>query len=145
MANTKSLLVEFGDGASPESFAHLCTINTNREFTMEASTVDDPIVDCTAPDSPAWTGRVIDTLSAGVSGEGTMDPLTYGVLRDFFLAAAPFNARVTIDLPGAQGGGYYFGSFVMTNLGIAKEGRMGTVSCSVELQSAGAIGWMDAA
>lgn len=145
MANTRSLLIEFGDGGSPETFAHLCTINTSRDFTLEASPVEDPIVDCTAPDSPAWIARVIDTLSAGVSGEGTMDPLTYGVLRDFMLAAAPFNVRITIDLTGAAGGGYYYGSFVMTNLGIAKDGRQGLVSCSVELQSAGAIGWTDAA
>ena len=145
MANTRSLLIEIGDGASPENFAHLCTINTNREVNFETTTVDDPDVDCTDPDSVAWTDRVADTKSSSISGEGRMDPLTYGVLRDYDLAGAIFNVRVNIAIPGAQGGGYYQGPYLITSLGLAKEGRVGTVTCSVEMQSAGKITWTDAA
>lgn len=144
MAKTQKLLIEFGDGESPEEFAFNCSINTNREFTIEGSTIDATTPNCVDPDAPAWVGRVIDTLSAGISGEGTMDPISWGALRDRMLAAVAFNARVTLDLAGAQGGGYFAGSFVMTSLGVAKEGR-GFVYCSVELQSDGAITWTDAA
>ncbi|QTL01913.1 hypothetical protein J5J86_13970 [Aquabacter sp. L1I39] len=143
MAKTQKLLIEFGDGESPEEFAFNCSINTSREFTIEGSTIDATTPNCVDPDAPAWVGRVIDTLSAGISGEGTMDPISWGALRDRMLAAVPFNARVTLDLTGAQGGGYFAGAFVMTSLGVAKEGR-GFVSCSVELQSDGAITWTDA-
>ena len=144
MAKTQKLLIEFGDGGSPEDFAFNCSINTNREFTIEATSLEATDPNCVDPDAPAWIGRAIDTLSAGITGEGTMDPLSWGALRDFMLAAEPINMRVTLDLPGAQGGGYFSGSFVMTSLGAAKEGR-GFVTCSVELQSNGAIAWTDAA
>lgn len=144
MAKTRALLIEFGDGGSPEEFAFNCSINTNRDFTIEGTTVEATTPNCVNPDAPAWVGRAIDTLSAGISGEGTMDPISWGALRDRILAGEPFNCRATLDLPGAQGGGYFLGAFVMTSLGVAKEGR-GFVTCSVEMQSDGEITWTDAA
>jgi len=144
MAKTRKLLIEFGDGGDPEDFAFNCSINTNREFTIEGQAIEQTDPNCVDPDAAAWVGRVIDTLSAGVTGEGTMDPISWGALRDRMLEAEAFNVRITLDLPGAQGGGYFSGSYVMTSLGVAKEGR-GFVTCSVALQSAGAITWTDAA
>lgn len=144
MAKTQKLLIEFGDGEIPEEFAFNCSINTNREFTIEATTVEATDPNCTDPDAPAWVARVIDTLSAGISGAGTMESISWGALRDRMLAGVPFNVRVTLDLPGAQGGGYFQGAYVMTSLGAAKEGR-GFVSCSVAMSSDGAITWTDAA
>lgn len=144
MAKTRKLLIEFGDGETPEVFGFNCSINTSRDFTVEATTVDAATPNCTDPDAVTWISRAIDTMSAGISGEGTMDPISWGALRDRMLAAEPFRCRVTLDIPGAEGGGYFSGMFVMTSLGIAKEGR-GFVSCSVELQSDGAITWTDAA
>jgi len=144
MAKTQKLLIEFGDGEAPEEFAFNCSINTTREFTLEASTVEATEPNCIDPDAPAWVARVVDTLSAGITGEGTMDPISWGALRDRMLAAVAFICRITLDLPGAQGGGHFQGAFIMTNLGVAKEGR-GFVSCSVSLASDGAIVWTDAA
>lgn len=144
MATTKSLLIQFGDGALPEVFAHNCSINTTREFTLEASTVDGTAPDCDNMDAPAWVLRSIDTLSAGISGAGTMDPVSWGVLRTKMLAGASFNMRVKLDLPLASGGGYFSGAFVINSLGAAKEGK-GYVTCSVSLQSDGEITWTDAA
>lgn len=144
MAKTQKLLIEFGDGGGPEEFAFNCTINTSREFTLTATAVEATDPNCVDPDAPSWVARAIDTLSAGITGEGTMDPISYGALRDRMLAAEPFNVRVTLDLPGASGGGYFQGSYVMTSLGLAKEGK-NFVSASVELASNGAITWTDAA
>ncbi len=144
MAKTRALLIEFGDGETVEEFGFNCSINTNRDFTIEGTTVEATTPNCATPDAPAWVSRAIDTLSAGISGEGTMDPISWGVLRDKMLAAEAFNCRVTLDIPGAQGGGYFAGAFVMTSLGVAKEGR-GFVTCSIEMQSDGEIAWTDAA
>lgn len=144
MAKTRKLLIEFGDGGSPEDFGFNCSINTNREFTIEATTIEATDPNCTDPDAPAWVARVVDTLSAGVNGEGTMDPLSYGALRARMLAGESFNVRVTLDIPGNQGGGWFQGAYVMTSLGTAKEGR-GFVTTSVALQSDGPVTWTDAA
>lgn len=144
MATTQKLLIQFGDGAEPEQFLYNCTINTTREFTLEGTTVDGNEPNCEDPDAPTWVVRAIDTLSAGITGAGTMDPLSYAVLRGYMLAAEAFNVRVKLDLPSAQGGGYFEGQYVMTSLGVAKEGK-GFVTANVALSSNGAVAWVDAA
>ncbi|CDZ43194.1 Hypothetical protein NGAL_HAMBI1146_59670 [Neorhizobium galegae bv. officinalis] len=144
MATTKKLLLQFGDGAVPEVFAHACTINTSQDFTVEATTTDATEPNCADPDAPGWVLRSVDTLSASVNGAGTMDPMSYGTLRDKQLSGEPINVRVLIDLPLAQGGGWYAGRYIITSLGVAKEGK-GYVSCTVALQSDGEVAWIDAA
>lgn len=143
MATTKKLLTQFGDGAVPEEFAHACTINTSQDFTVEATTVDATDPNCQNPDAPGWVLRSVDTLSASINGAGTMDPMSWARLRDVQLSGEPINARVLLDLPAAQGGGWYAGRFVITSLGIAKEGK-GYVSCTVALQSDGEVKWVAA-
>jgi hypothetical protein len=143
MATTKKLLIQFGDGASPEEFNHSCTINTSQDFTIEATTTDATEPNCEDPDAPGWVLRAVDTLSAGINGAGTMDPMSFGALRDHMLAGQPFNVRVLLDLPSAQGGGHFQGRYVMTSLGIAKEGK-GYVSSTVAMSSDGEIAWVAA-
>jgi hypothetical protein len=61
------------------------------------------------------------------------------------LAGASFAVRATLaGLAGAAGGGYFEGNYVMTSLGLAKEGK-GYVTSTVALSSDGEITWTDAA
>lgn len=143
MAATRKLLIEFGDGGSPEDFAFNCSINTNREFTLSATMTEWTEPSCVDPDAPSWQRRAVDMLSAGITGAGTMDPLSYGALRDMFLAGVAINMRVKLDLALAAGGGHFAGAFLVTSLGVAKEGK-GVATCTIELQSDGAITWVDA-
>ncbi len=144
MATTKKLLTQFGDGKTPENFAHACTINTSQDFTIEATTTDATEPNCLDPDAPGWVLRSVDTLSASINGAGTMDPESWAKLRDTQISGEPINARVLIDLPKAKGGGWYAGRFVITSMGIAKEGK-GYVSCTIALQSDGEVKWVEAA
>ncbi|MDQ1183581.1 phage tail tube protein [Agrobacterium larrymoorei] len=144
MATTKKLLTQFGDGATPENFAHSCTINTSQDFTIEATTTDATEPNCAAPDAPGWVLRSVDTLSASINGAGTMDPESFAKLRDKQLSGEPINTRVLLDLPKAKGGGWYAGRFIITSLGIAKEGK-GYVSSTIALQSDGEVKWVAAA
>lgn len=143
MATTKKLLIQFGDGAAPEEFTHACTINTSQDFTIEATTTDATEPNCEDPDAPGWVLRAVDTLSAGINGAGTMDPMSFGALRDHALSGQPFNVRVLLDLPAGQGGGHFQGRYVMTSLGLAKEGK-GYVSTTVAMSSDGEIAWIAA-
>jgi Phage tail tube protein len=144
LATTKKLLIQFGDAASPEVFAHSCTINTSQDFSIEATTTDATEPNCEDPNAPGWVLRSVDTLSASINGAGTMDPVSFGVLRDNMLSGEPFNVRVTLDgLTSIKGGGHFAGRYVMTNLGLAKEGK-GYVTSTVALQSDGEIKWVPA-
>lgn len=144
MAVTKQLLIQFSDGETPETWAHSCTINSSQEFSIEATTTDASAPNCEDPDAPNWILRSVDTLSAGINGAGTMDPVSWGVLRDKVLAGEPFAVRVTLGgLTAVLGGGHFEGNYVLINLGIAKEGK-GYVSSTIALQSDGEIKWVPA-
>ncbi|MDB5574986.1 MAG: hypothetical protein JWR80_162, partial [Bradyrhizobium sp.] len=133
----------FSDGGSPANWDHACTINTTREFTLDGSASEATAPNCDNLDAPDWVLRTIDTLSAGISGAGTMDPPSYGTLRDKMLAGESFPVRVVVGGTGAQGGGYYQGNYVMTSLGGAKAGK-GYLTSTVAMSSDGEITWTDA-
>lgn len=144
MATTRKLLVQIGDGATPEEFKHSCTINTTQDFTFEATTTDGTEPNCEDPNAPNWVLRAVDTLSANINGAGTADPVSYGVLRTKMLTGEEFNVRVLLDgLTSVQGGGYFEGKYVMTSLGLAKEGK-GYVTSTVAMQSSGKVDWVPA-
>lgn len=144
MATTRKLLIQFGDGAAVEEFKNSCTINTTQDFTLEATTTDGTEPDCEDPNAPNWVLRAVDTLSAGINGAGTMDPVSYGVLRTKMLVGEEFKVRVLLDgLTALQGGGYFEGAYVMTSLGVAKEGK-GYVTSTVALASSGKVEWVPA-
>lgn len=144
MATTTKLLIQIEDTPGSGTYAVNCSINTTKEFTLEASTNDFVEPNCEDEQAPNWQGRIVDILSAGINGAGTTDPASFGKLRSWMLSAEPRNVRVKIDLALASGGGYFEGPFVMTSLGVAKEGK-GIVSSTMAFQSAGAITWTDAA
>lgn len=145
MATTNKLLIQIEAVAGSGIYSVNCSINTTREFALEASTQDFVEPNCETPEAPGWQGRVIDVLSASINGAGTTDPVSFGILRDLFLAAEPFNIRVKLDIPLAAGGGYFQGPYLITNLGLAKEGGKGIVSSNMTFQSAGEVTWVDAA
>lgn len=143
MGTTRKLLIQFGDRESPETFAYNCSINTTQDFTIEATTTDSTEPNCEDPNAPAWVLRAVDTLSAGINGAGTTDLLSFAVLREHMMSGEAFNVRVLFDESSAAGGGYFQGRYVMTTLGVAKEGK-GYVSSTVALSSDGAVEWVAA-
>jgi predicted secreted protein len=132
-------LLKIGDGASPEVFSAPCGL-TSRSFDLTASTNDQTVPDCSDDDLAAWTARAIDALSGTISGSGVMDRTSLADYRTWFLSTLPKNCRIQIVATGANGGGYFEGSFLLTKLTLGGErGQKATVE--IELQSDGAITW----
>lgn len=66
------ILVQIGDGADPEVFAHDCMINGSRAYTRTASTKDQRIPNCTDPSKPDKTVRSVDSTDSTISGDGLL-------------------------------------------------------------------------
>jgi hypothetical protein len=142
------LLIQLGDGASPEVFAAPCAI-TAKGINFTANTQDDEIADCDDPDAPIWVARGISSLSAGITGSGTLalkhgSDFPFEDWRDWFLSGDPRNIRVKFDVTGANGGGYYEMSAVLTTFNQTGEGK-GLVQLELGIASAGVVEWEDAA
>lgn len=141
LAGTK-LLIQLGDGASPEVFAAPCALST-KSFNLEAASNDFNVPDCDDPDLPVWTERVVSALSAGVSGNGTLAMESFDEWRDWFLSGDPKNVRVKVDTTAGNNGGYFEMSAILSSLQIGgNQGELVTVE--VQMDSNGEVAWVDA-
>lgn len=138
------ILVKIGDGGSPETFAHNCSVNGARSFQLSAQTNDVNVPDCDDPDLMAWIEREKVSLGATVNGAGICNTPDIEFFFDYAADSDPKNCRIVVDTTGANGGGYFAGAFHCTDFQI--NGDRGTkADMSITLQSSGAITWTDAA
>jgi len=142
--NGTKLLIQIGDGASPETFAHDCLINTERGIVFASDENRQIIPDCDNPDDPAWSSLNKDGLTATINGSGMLHTASVEDFFDWFNSDTAKNVRVVINVAGADGGGYWSGAFKLTNFETTGT-RNEKATCSVTLGSDGAIVWTDAA
>ncbi len=140
VVNFSKFLVLVGDGASPEVFAAPCGL-TSRGITFTAETNDTNIPDCADEDAPSWLGRDTVSLSGEISGSGVLDLDALEVWQEFI--GERRNCRVKIDVPLAQNGGHWQGSFILTSFAVTGE-RGSKVSVEITLTSDGEVPWVPA-
>lgn len=136
------LLILVGNGASPELFEAPCGLTT-KALNLAATANEFNVPDCDDPEQPMFTERVIATLSAGVTGSGILSMADYDTWRNWYLSGQAQNIHVVINVPLAQGGGYYAMSAVLTALNhTGNQGELVTID--VEIQSNGEFTWVPA-
>lgn len=113
------LVVKVGDGASPEVFTRLCTINAERGITFNAQSNDATIPDCDDPDKMAWLAREVSTLSVDVTGGGMSHKQDVKKLWDWWSSGDTKNCQVIVDDDTAANvitfeGGFKLPQFDMT-------------------------------
>lgn len=127
-------LILLGDQASPEVFSAPCGLST-KGIDFSASTNDVNVPDCDDPDAPQWTERVINALSASVTGSGVMAAESFAKWKDWFLAADSRNVQAKIDEVTL---GYFSGAFVLT--GFRVTGNLGEkIQVELTMQNDGQV------
>lgn len=140
-----ALLVQIGDGGSPEAFAHDCLINTDRGIQNQSETNREVIPDCDNPDDPAWSTLYVDGLSSTITGAGMLHTTSLPDWDAWFRSGAGKNCRVLLNgVSLAKGGGYWAGSFKLTGYEVSGS-RNASATVSVTLESDGVVTWVDAA
>lgn len=142
--NGTKLLVQIGDGGSPETFAADCLINAERGIQFASDTNRQIIPDCDAPDTPAWSTLTKDGLNATVTGGGLLHTTSIPTWEAWFAGDEAKNCRVLVDVAGAVGGGYWAGAFKLTGWELTGN-RNEKATVSVTLESDGVVAWTDAA
>ncbi|PSJ64507.1 phage tail tube protein [Kumtagia ephedrae] len=142
--NGEQLLVQIGDGATPtEGFAHDCLINTERGIQFTSTTNDTVVPDCESPELPGWFQRNKDGLSATITGAGKVHTTSLENWWTWYAGDATKNVRVRINVPAADGGGYWQGAFHLTEFQVSGT-RKEHADVSVTLMNDGTITWTDA-
>ena len=68
----EKILVQIGNGADPEVFAHDCLINTGRSINLTASVSEQSIPNCLDPSLPDKIVRRVDSTDSNISGDGKL-------------------------------------------------------------------------
>lgn len=143
--NGKQLLVQIGDGGSPETFAHDCLINTERGIQFTSETNREPVSDCDDPEEPSWSRLDKTSKAATIPGAGRLHTSSIPSWWAWFNSNDAKNVRVLLNgVSGANGGGYWSGPFKLTGFEVTGP-ETGRATVSVTLESDGEVTWVDAA
>lgn len=129
----RTLLIQIGDGGSPEVFTNLCGLKT-RSFNLSANEVDTTIPDCTNPENAVQKTSEPGILNRTFSGSGTfVSSAMSTILMGHVNAAGVFNAKVVV--PGL---GTYSGSWMVSDFTF--EGEMeGNLQFNATFTAAGTL------
>lgn len=143
-ASWSKLIIQVGDGATPtEVFTAQCGL-TSKGISFSGDVNDVSVPDCDDPDAPAWAERTVATKSATVSGDGVLATDHREDWDEWFQSGVARNCRILIDIPLADGGGYYEGKFLLTTFTINGNQDDAKLTVEVEMQSDGPVVWVDA-
>lgn len=137
-ATGTKLLLKFGDGGSPETFAHYCSFTASRSVQLSAEETTDTIPDCDDPDAPAWVVSEITSLRVTATGEGMLNTPDYDALYDWCESTATRNAKLVLDVSAADGGVILSGGFKILNLELKGE-KGSKMNVSISISSDGPI------
>lgn len=144
VANGSKLLIRIDDVGNPGTFAHRCSINTRRGITFGSSPTDALIPDCDAPDEPGWMNREIDGLTADIVGDGMLDSASLNFFWTWYASGDARNLQVALDVPLADGGGYWEGAAVLSTFGASAGGRREKIEFTATMLSDGPFDWVPA-
>lgn len=125
------MLVEVGDGGSPEVFGAPCGLNA-KAFNATADTNDTIVPDCDDPDAPAWKERAVNALSRDITGSGVLAQEFLATWDAWFASGLSKNVRVTL---GAK---VWLGAYLLSQFQITSN-RGDKVQISITMQSDGQI------
>ena len=131
------LLIQIGDGMSPETFAHPCLINAERAFAVNVTMEESVIPDCADPTAPAWVSRDPDSISVDLTGQGIMDAASTDEYYQWAATGAKKNCRVVVD-SGGTNQRTYGGVAVLETFEISGT-RKGKATVSLSIKSDGAF------
>lgn len=94
VANGELILVQIGDGESPETFAHDCLINADRSISLSANMITNVVPRCDDPSAPAKTMRAVESTDSSIGGGGKMHSSSVKTWMDWLLSGEPKNVRV---------------------------------------------------
>lgn len=132
------LLLKVGDGASPEVFTAMCTINAARSITGDAATNDFNIPDCADPDALAAVIREKVSISYSVNGAGILNTPDVEDMNDWLQSPDSKNCQIIVDVPAADGGVIFEGAFHLTQFQITGD-RGAKMEANISLLSDGEV------
>lgn len=126
------LLVQIGDGESPETFAHPAMINTTRGITFTTATEADELPDLADPSLPAQTFRRARSFDTKIDGAGIVHSES---VKEYAVMASSGEIR---NIKVAVGNAIVTGPFILTSFQVSGE-RTKTTEAQFTFEQAGPV------
>lgn len=110
----RNLLIQIGDGNSPEVFTNLCGLKT-RSFDISTASVDTTIPSCTNPGGPVQKTSRPGQLSRTFTGSGAfVAGANMTLFMQHVIGGTVFNATVIVPGLGSFVGPYFVSSSTLS-------------------------------
>lgn len=133
------LVLKVGDGATPEVFTPICTINAARGITFNANTTEDSIPDCDDLQKLQWLIREKVSLSVDVTGAGKVHKADVKRLVDWQQSPDTTNCIVVLDDSEPDNVIEFEGAYHLTTFSMSGDPGSPSVTGDIALQSSGAV------
>lgn len=141
---TTRFVIQLGDGADPEVFAHTCGANSFG-VTLTNNLGENTVLDCTSPlDVPAAIVRHLESQDTSVTISGMVTTEAWPTWRAWADDGSEKNIKLFLDESSANGGGFWLLPAYLQQLELGKESS-GKVSFTSSISGAGSRAWTDAA
>lgn len=143
---TNNFLIHIGDGGDPtEAFAWLCGAKA-RSVTFTNNTGEVETLDCTDPTGQvAAINRFVTSQDTSLSISGQIAIENIATLRAWADGGDAKNIRIVIDETGANNGGYWSLSAILSSLEMGQESAKDLATFTAEISGASRRTWTDAA
>lgn len=127
-----ALVVKIGNGADPEVFTPLCSINAARGISFTGAMNEIAVPDCTDLDKIAWLAREMTSLSVNVTGAGLLNTSDVQSTFDWWKSGESKNLQVIVDVPSSAGGVVFEGAYKLPEFALNGEpGDKQQFTCSL--------------
>lgn len=141
---TTRLVIQLGDGGSPETFAFTCGANSFG-VTLTNNLGENTALDCTSPlDVPAAIIRHLESQDTSITISGMVTTEAWPTWRGWADGGTEKNIRINLDESAANNGGYWTLPAYCQQLELGKESS-GKVTFTATISGAGQRVWTDAA
>ncbi|PZX19819.1 phage tail tube protein [Palleronia aestuarii] len=140
---TERLIIQLGDGGSPETFAHTCGANTFG-ITLTNNLGENTVLDCDDPlDVPAVIIRHLESQDTAATIAGMVMTEAWPTWREWADLGTEKNIKMIMDESLANNGGFWTLPAYLASIEFSKE-TSGKVTFSATLSGAGQRVWTDA-
>lgn len=133
------LVLKVGNGATPEVFTPLCSINAARGITFNANTTEDSVPDCDDLEKVQWLIREKVSLSVDISGAGKIHKTDVKQMVDWHASPEPTNCIVVLDDADADNVIQFKGAYHLNTFSMSGDPGSPSVTSDIALQSTGEV------
>jgi hypothetical protein len=142
--NGANLVVRIEEVPASGVYNVRCSINTERGISFGSSPTETLAPWCDQPNEPGWVETEIDGLNSKIKGSGIANTPDIKFFFDWLTSGDAKNIQFAVNVPLADGGGYWQGAYKLTGFDLTGASQKGKSTFGCDLASHDEVTWIPA-